>query len=53
MNQLPQELVDKISQSLSIGDLKHVLTLSSKFRYAAERYSGAFAEFNMNESNAE
>ena len=52
MNGLPQELIDQISSHLPKQDLHNVLTLSCKFRYAPERYSGAFAEFTVNESNA-
>ena len=52
MNDLPQELVDRICSHLDKPDLKSVLTLTSQFRYAAERYSGAFREFSVNESNA-
>lgn len=51
MNQLPQELIDEISEFLPRKDLKNVLTLSSKFHYAAERYSGAFTRYDMNECN--
>jgi hypothetical protein len=53
MNQLPQELIDKICRSLPIEDLKRILTLSSSFRYAAERYSGEFTRYDMNVNNAE
>jgi hypothetical protein len=53
MDRLPKELVDKILSCLPKHDLKHLLTLSSKFRYAAERYSGAFSRYDMNECNAE
>jgi hypothetical protein len=53
MDQLPQELVDRISSFLSSGDLKNTLLLSHAFRFSAEKYSGAFATFNLNESNAE
>lgn len=53
MDQLPQELIDKVGGFLPKEDLKHVLTLSTKFRYAAERHSGAFSEFQIGEGNAE
>jgi hypothetical protein len=53
MDRLPQELVEEITSHLSIDDLKNVLTLSANFRFAAERYSGAFTEFTVNESNAD
>jgi hypothetical protein len=52
MNQLPQELIERICACLPRQDLRNVLTLNSKFRYAAERHSGAFAEFTVNESNS-
>jgi hypothetical protein len=52
MNQLPQELIERICACLPRQDLRNVLTLTSKFRYAAERHSGAFAEFTVNESNS-
>ena len=48
MNDLPQELIDRICSHLSNEDLRSVLTLTSQFRYAAERYSGAFEEFTVN-----
>ncbi|KAF2185759.1 hypothetical protein K469DRAFT_574976 [Zopfia rhizophila CBS 207.26] len=53
MNRLPQELIDRISSFLPKHDLKNILTLTTKFRYAAERYSSAFAEFTINERNSE
>lgn len=49
MHQLPQELIDRISSYLSQDSLKNTLLLSRSFRYPAERYSGAFARFNLNE----
>jgi hypothetical protein len=52
MDQLPQELVDKICRYLPKADLKNVLTLTSKFQYASERYSGTFSEFTIDDSNA-
>lgn len=45
MDNLPQELVDKISHRLSYDDLKRTLFVSRKFQCAAERASGAFAFF--------
>jgi hypothetical protein len=53
MDQLPQELFDKICGYLPRDDLKNVLILTTKFRYAAERHSGAFSSFTINEDNAE
>jgi len=53
MDRLPQELVEEITKNLPTDDLKNVLTVSTKFRYAAERYSGAFTEFTLNERNAD
>ncbi|KAF2627797.1 hypothetical protein BU25DRAFT_431133 [Macroventuria anomochaeta] len=45
MDQLPQELVDRISSYLSPDGLKNTLLLSHAFRFSAEKYSGAFARF--------
>ena len=53
MDQFPQELVDRISRYLSHDDLKSTLVLSNSFRFAAEKYSGAFCAFALNEDNAE
>jgi hypothetical protein len=53
MDKLPQELVDRISGFLSPDDLKNTLLLARPFRFSAEKYSGAFATFNLNDSNAE
>ncbi|OAG13768.1 hypothetical protein CC77DRAFT_1036077 [Alternaria alternata] len=53
MDQLPQELVDRISSYLSVDDLKNTLLLSHAFRFPAEKYSGAFTTFALNENNAE
>jgi len=52
MNQLAQELIERISSFLPIEDLRNVLILDRKFRYAAERHSGAFAEFAVTERNS-
>ncbi|KAF2180483.1 hypothetical protein K469DRAFT_672349 [Zopfia rhizophila CBS 207.26] len=52
MDKFPQELVDRISGYLPRDDLKHTLTVSSKFRFAAERCSGAFTKFCLEEGNA-
>ncbi|KAF2130886.1 hypothetical protein P153DRAFT_287537 [Dothidotthia symphoricarpi CBS 119687] len=53
MDQLPQELVDRISSYLSPDDLKNTLLLSHAFRFSTEKYSGAFARFALNEDTAE
>ncbi|KAH6848460.1 hypothetical protein BKA58DRAFT_280006, partial [Alternaria rosae] len=53
MGRLPQELIEEITRYLPTDDLKNVLTLSTKFRFAAESYSGAFTEFTLNERNAD
>lgn len=53
MNNLPQELVDRISFYLSRDELKNTLLLSHHFRFAAEQYSGAFTEYALTEENAE
>jgi hypothetical protein len=52
MERLPQELVDEISRYLDHDDLKSTLTVSRKFCYAAERYSGEFRAFTLTEDNA-
>jgi hypothetical protein len=53
MNQLPHELVDRVSSFLSPESLKNTLLLSHAFRSAAEKYSGAFARFALNKDTAE
>ncbi|KAF2786876.1 hypothetical protein K505DRAFT_330045 [Melanomma pulvis-pyrius CBS 109.77] len=53
MNNLPQELVDRISSYLSQNDLKNTLFLSREFQCAAEQYSGAFSDFALKEDNAD
>ena len=53
MGRLPPELIEEITRYLPTDDLKNVLTLSTKFRFAAEKYSGAFTEFTLNERNAD
>jgi hypothetical protein len=53
MNNLPQELVDRISSYLSREDLKNTLLLSLKFQHAAEQYSGSFSKFALTEDNAD
>ena len=53
MDQLPQELIDRISRYLSRDSLKNTLLLSHAFRFAIEKYSGAFAKLTLGEDNAE
>lgn len=53
MVQFPQELVDQISSYLTRDTLKSTLTVSNQFRFAAERYSGAFSRFVLEDDNAE
>jgi hypothetical protein len=53
MDQLPQELVDRISSYLSPNDLKNTLLLSHAFRFPAEKYSGAFASFTLDQNTVE
>ncbi|CAN9411096.1 unnamed protein product [Alternaria alternata] len=53
MDQLPQELIEKITSYVPTEDLKNLLTLTTKFRYSAERYSGAFTEYTLNKRNAD
>ncbi|KAL1606403.1 hypothetical protein SLS60_003806 [Paraconiothyrium brasiliense] len=51
MDSLPQELIDLISSYLDIEDLKNTLTVSQAFQVAAEKYSGAYDHFELNEDN--
>ncbi|USP75706.1 hypothetical protein yc1106_02980 [Curvularia clavata] len=51
MKDLPQELVDKICSYLRQEHLKKVLLLSRQFRYSAEKFSGFFKEYTVNENN--
>jgi len=51
MDQLLQELVDRISQYLSRDSLENTLLLSHAFHFAAEKFSGAFAKFALGEDN--
>jgi hypothetical protein len=53
MDQLPQELIDRISGYLSPNDLKNTLLLSHSFRFSAEKYSGAFSAFELHEGNVQ
>lgn len=50
---LPQELVDLVCKFLTTKELKNVVNVSRSFQYAAERASGAFAEFDLTEDNAQ
>lgn len=52
MNSLPYELIDHISSYLEREDLRNTLFLSPSFQVAAEKYSGAFDKFEVNEDNA-
>lgn len=47
MDDLPQELVDRISGFLEHEDLKRTLFVSRKFQLAAEQLSGAFSNYEM------
>jgi len=51
MEQMPQEVVERICSHLPKNSLKAVLTISSNFRFAAERCSGAFEEFTIDGLN--
>jgi hypothetical protein len=51
MNNLPQELVDRISSFLDREDLKNTLLLSREFQHAAEQFSGAFSSYALTEDN--
>lgn len=53
MDQLPQELIDRISRHLLPQDLKNTLLLSRAFRFPAEMYSGAFTRFSLDKDTAE
>lgn len=53
MNNLPQEIVHKISSYLDRGSLKSTLFLSHQFQYAAEEYSGAFSKYTLTERNVD
>ncbi|KAJ4988692.1 hypothetical protein SVAN01_05825 [Stagonosporopsis vannaccii] len=51
MDSLPQEIVDRISISLSRDDLKNTLLLSARFQRAAEQYSEAFTTYILTKDN--
>lgn len=53
MENLPQELVDRISSFLDRSDLKNTLLLSQSFQYAAEQYSEAFQNFTLTTGNVD
>ncbi|KAF2873231.1 hypothetical protein BDV95DRAFT_491029 [Massariosphaeria phaeospora] len=53
MANLPQELVERICSLLSRDDLKNTVTVSRSFQYASERASGAYAEYDLTEDNAQ
>ncbi|USP75704.1 hypothetical protein yc1106_02978 [Curvularia clavata] len=53
MNNLPQELVDKICSYLTIEELKKVLLLTRQFRYGAERFCGIYDNFDIEKRNAQ
>ncbi|KAL1592788.1 hypothetical protein SLS60_011204 [Paraconiothyrium brasiliense] len=47
MNNLPQELIDRICEHLPCESLKQTLFVSRKFQYATERASGVFSKFQF------
>ena len=51
MDNLPQELIDHISSYLDVEDLRNTLTVSLAFQVAAEKFSGFYDEFELNETN--
>jgi hypothetical protein len=51
INNLPQEIVDRICSYLDRNSLKSVLLISPNFRLAAELYSGAFQKFVLTTKN--
>ncbi|KAF1972014.1 hypothetical protein BU23DRAFT_555527 [Bimuria novae-zelandiae CBS 107.79] len=53
MDNLPQELVERICGFLTPKDLKNTLTISQSFQYASERASGAYTQFDLTEENAQ
>jgi hypothetical protein len=52
MDLLPQELVDSIVSFLRYSELSDVLTLTKKLQYAAERKSGVFEKFTIDQSSS-
>lgn len=53
MDQLPQELVDRICRNLEAPDLKNTLLLSRKFQFSSEKYSGRFTRRVLRVSTAQ
>jgi hypothetical protein len=53
MNDLQPELIDRISSFLEHDDLKRTPFVSPPFQAAAERYSGAFADFTFKNNDAD
>lgn len=53
MDNLPQDLVDRISSNLERNDLKNTLSLSPQFQRAAEQYSEAFSTYSLSEENVD
>ena len=53
MDNLPQEIIDCISSHLDRYDLCSTLTVNSKFQVSAERYSGAYEQFDLDKSTAD
>jgi hypothetical protein len=51
MNNLPQEIVDRICSYLDHNSLKSVLLISPNFQLAAELYSGGFQRFRLTTEN--
>jgi hypothetical protein len=51
MNDLPQEIVDRICSYLDHNSLKSVLLISPNFQLAAELYSGGFQKFCLTTEN--
>lgn len=53
MDQLPQELVDRVCLNLDIRDLKNTFLVSRKFQFSSEKLSGAFTRRVLTASNAQ
>ncbi|KAF2440214.1 hypothetical protein P171DRAFT_435980 [Karstenula rhodostoma CBS 690.94] len=53
MDNLPQEIIDHISSYLDRYDLRATLTVNSRFQASAERYSGAYERFDLDEDSAD
>lgn len=52
MDNLPQELVDRIASYLSKDELKKTLLISRPFQHATEKASGGFTEFHLTQDNS-